>query len=309
MQEGEEKKDADSQGLVSVTISDVFGLAKSASELRKAAENVQKSLERGEVELYSDLVKTLERLGSSGELIQLAHRSCNREALESIQAQGIREKVAYYLMEELQNIDRDEVLNADIDNDWLTLFWSTVERKSSEDIQRIYARILAGECLRPGSHSSRLLHILSIMTQRDAKAFELICNMSIQDEGGVFLIEPVEEFDNFLEVEIANQSEFSDFVIADLESLGLLGRASMIAFHEDEDGTQKDIGGVACMLKIVDSKRLADNQQYITGIPFTKPAEELRSIICLAQNKPYFNALRKFSLAHLGVDLIPICQD
>jgi hypothetical protein len=221
-----------------------------------------------------------------------------------LETQEIREKVGYYLVEELQNLDHKEIWIKEIDSDWLTLFWSTVEKKSSEDIQRIYARILAGECLRPGSHSSRLLHILSIMTQKDAQAFELICNISIQDEGGVFLIEPIEEFDNFLEAEIVSHEELGDFVIEDLESLGLLGRAKMVAFHEDENGTKKNIGGVVCTLNIVDSELLNENMHYITGIPFTKPAEELRSIISLEQNKAYFAALSKFALEHLGLELV-----
>jgi hypothetical protein len=78
----------------------------------------------------------------------------------------------------------------------------------------------------------------------------------------------------------------------------------MVAFHEDENGTKKNIGGVVCTLNIVDSELLNENMHYITGIPFTKPAEELRSIISLEQNKAYFAALSKFALEHLGLELV-----
>ncbi len=335
----EEDKSQEGKGLVSINVSDIFGLSKYAAELRKASENVLKSLEKGvgrlsepvttilqakadakalvirgdaeveiikkKMELYSTVVKTIEASGGSRELIELAHRSFSREALENLERQGVREKVGHYLLEELHHMKNEEVIDSTIDTDWLTLFWDTVEKKSSEDIQRIYAKILAGECLRPGSFSSRLLHILSIMTQKDAIAFETICNMSIRDEGGTFLIEPLEEFENFLQKEIVSHKELGDYVIEDLESLGLLGRSSMVAFHEEEDGTQKDIGGVSCMVAVTDSELLKSNQHYITGIPFTTPAEELRSIINLTQNKPYFYALKEFTAEYLGIELRP----
>jgi len=255
--------------------------------------------------LYSTFIKSIETSGGSIELIELAHRSYSRESLEGIVRQGIREKVGHYLLEELHQINNEEVIDRAIDNDWLTLFWDTVEKKSSEDIQRIYAKILAGECLRPGSFSPRLLHILSIMTQKDAMAFETICNMSIRDEGGTFLIEPLQEFENFLQKEITTHEGLGDYVIEDLESLGLLGRSSMVAFHEEEDGTQKDIGGVTCTVVVTNSELLTKNQHYITGIPFTMPAEELRSIIRLTQNKPYFYALKNFTAEYLGIELKP----
>lgn len=339
MEDGEEDKPQEGKSIIGVNFTDFFGLSKSAAELRKASENVLKSLEKGigklsepvttilqakadekslvirgdaeieiikkKIDLYSTFVKTIETSGGSRELIELAHRSYSREALEGIERQGVREKVGHYLLEELHNINNEEVIDRAIDSDWLTLFWDTVEKKSSEDIQRIYAKILAGECLRPGSFSSRLLHILSIMTQKDAMAFETICNMSIRDEGGTFLIEPLEEFENFLQNEITSHEELGDYVIEDLESLGLLGRSSMIAFHEEEDGTEKDIGGVRCTIIVTDGELLATNQNYITGIPFTMPAEELRSIISLTQNKPYFYALKSFTAEHLGIELRP----
>lgn len=127
--------------------------------------------------------------------------------------------------------------------------------------------------------------------------------MSIHDAGGTYLLEPIEEFDNFLQKTITGMEGMGDYVIEDLESLGLLGRSSMVTFHEEEDGAEKNIGGVACTVHIKDKELLSSNEHYITGIPFTKPAEELRSLLSLQPNQKYFVALCNFVQEYLGVEL------
>ena len=216
---------SDSKALIDIKISDVLGLSKSAIEVRKATENIIKAFEkgigkisnpiitilqakadakaltvRGEAEiqlvekklgLFLKSTNLLRDAGISEEFTELSLRYLERQILEGVTKQDVREKVAGLLFEEIPLVPRQKLSPANIDEDWLTLFWTSVENKSTEDIQRIYARILAGECLSPGSFSARLLHILSIMTPKDARAFEMICSMSIQDEGGTYLLEPL----------------------------------------------------------------------------------------------------------------------
>ena len=64
-----------------------------------------------------------------------------------------------------------EVQNHDIDHDWVARFFSDIQDVTSEHMQRIWAKILAGEVETPGRTSLHTLSILKNMTQRDAILF------------------------------------------------------------------------------------------------------------------------------------------
>ena len=57
------------------------------------------------------------------------------------------------------------------DPDWTARFFNSAQDVSSEDLQNLWARILAGEIESPGRTSLRTLSILKDMTQREARQF------------------------------------------------------------------------------------------------------------------------------------------
>ena len=69
-------------------------------------------------------------------------------------------------------LDDKEVQNHEPDHDWVARFFSDVQDVTSEHMQRIWAKILAGEVETPGRTSLHTLSILKNMTQRDAELFE-----------------------------------------------------------------------------------------------------------------------------------------
>ena len=69
-------------------------------------------------------------------------------------------------------LDDKEVQNHEIDHDWVARFFSDVQDVTSEHMQRIWAKILAGEVETPGRTSLHTLSILKNMSQRDAELFE-----------------------------------------------------------------------------------------------------------------------------------------
>ena len=72
-----------------------------------------------------------------------------------------------------------EVTDHEPDPDWTARFFDCVQDVSSEDMQKIWARILAGEVESPGRTSLRTLDTLRNMTQRDADMFKDICDFVI----------------------------------------------------------------------------------------------------------------------------------
>ena len=75
-----------------------------------------------------------------------------------------------------------EVPDHEPDPDWTARFFDHAQDVSSEDMQKIWARILAGEVESPGRTSLRTLDTLRDMTKRDAELFRDICGLVIHND-------------------------------------------------------------------------------------------------------------------------------
>jgi hypothetical protein len=80
----------------------------------------------------------------------------------------------------------DELGDKEVDDhepapDWTARFFDCVQDVSSQDMQKIWAKILAGEVERPGRTSLRTLDTLRNMTKRDAELFRDICPFIISN--------------------------------------------------------------------------------------------------------------------------------
>ena len=86
-----------------------------------------------------------------------------------------------------------EVADHEPDPDWTARFFDCVQDVSSEDMQKIWARILAGEVESPGRTSLRTLDTLRNMTKTDAAMFKGICDFVMLNDF-VFRDDSVEHF-------------------------------------------------------------------------------------------------------------------
>ena len=72
-----------------------------------------------------------------------------------------------------------EVPNQEPDHDWTARFFNYIQDVSSEEMQSLWAKVLAGEIGRPGSVSIRSLSILRNLDQASAKLFQKICSCCV----------------------------------------------------------------------------------------------------------------------------------
>jgi len=70
--------------------------------------------------------------------------------------------------------------------DFLNLFLSFDDTASSENLQDLFARVLAGEVRKPGSFSLRTLHVVAIMDQHLAAAVQRVRGWVVSDRFVVF---------------------------------------------------------------------------------------------------------------------------
>ena len=102
------------------------------------------------------------------------------------------------------------------DPDWTARFFDCVQDVSSEDMQRLWAKVLSGEVQGPGTTSLRTLEVLRNMTARDAVMFQEVCSYVITDF--VFKYDEVQEGHPVL--------SFHNFLL--LENAGLVAAGAML---------------------------------------------------------------------------------
>ena len=73
----------------------------------------------------------------------------------------------------------DEVEDHETNHDWTARFFNEAQDVSSEEMQVLWAKILAGEVGRPGSTSIRTLGVLRDLDRSAAKTFRRLCSTAV----------------------------------------------------------------------------------------------------------------------------------
>lgn len=68
---------------------------------------------------------------------------------------------------------------APISEDWLNAFENEAAQMSSEQMQRLFGKILAGEIRRPTSYSIKTIKLMGQLDNRAATLFRLLCSLSL----------------------------------------------------------------------------------------------------------------------------------
>ena len=76
-------------------------------------------------------------------------------------------------------LDDKEVPDHEPDPDWAARFFNDIQDVSSEEMQSLWAKVLAGEVERPGSTSIRTLSILRNLDQTAARLFGKLCSACV----------------------------------------------------------------------------------------------------------------------------------
>ena len=74
-----------------------------------------------------------------------------------------------------------------IDQDWIHQFYDHCEDIGNEQMQSLWAKLLAGEVAKPGSFSLRTMALVTTLSQADAERFTLLCTFSWIASGPLLL--------------------------------------------------------------------------------------------------------------------------
>ena len=108
---------------------------------------------------------------------QLALRTQERQL-----AQGMREQqnIESTILKTLPNLN-ESASPENIDQDWLANFFDKTRLVSNEQMQDLWAQVLAGEANAPGYYSRRTIEFLSSMSQQEATWFRQACSFVWKD--------------------------------------------------------------------------------------------------------------------------------
>ncbi len=93
-----------------------------------------------------------------------------QEIRKQINIESVMEKSYLLLENQVQEVD------CEMDEDWINRFFNSIEDISNEKMQEIWAKVLAGEILKPRTFSLRTLSLLKNLTHREIEVFNKIIN-------------------------------------------------------------------------------------------------------------------------------------
>jgi len=173
--------------LVSIPKGMVPGVVKALDRLLGAAVDVPVAWlnqQKGKIDAQTESYRLVEASIAKAAAVdasmdpETTQRAVSTLVRKAYQKQVNRDAVARAMVEELREDLEEggatavEPPDAEPDEDWLNVFERYAEDASSDRLQGLWGRVLAGEIRRPGKFSTRTLRFLSEFSQADALLFE-----------------------------------------------------------------------------------------------------------------------------------------
>lgn len=186
-----------------------------------------------------------------------------------------------FTMNELEN--ETEVSDEKVDEDWISRFFNTIENINNEQMQHLWAKILAGEIKQPNTYSLRTLDLLKNLSFKEAELFSKIGELALKSQSNTFVLS-----DKTL-LEKCNIS-FTDLIL--LQDLDLIHSKELeFSFKEQEKDLLAYIiyGNELLRLKSNEATPKIPLQIYL----FTTIGKELLELVNPSLNTDYLQELTK----------------
>lgn len=162
--------------------------------------------------------------------------------------------------------------NQKYDFDWYMRFYDIVGNISDEEMQAIWARILAGEIHRKGTYSLQLLDILKNFTQKQAELYNRVCSHCFISGDNVY---------------IPNDNEYLQFAnityqdILDLDALGLINSSGTTSLSVKVQPDRPALFGNDMLRMVIEYNGQGNATQEFSFLqfPFTSAGRELITLI------------------------------
>ena len=220
---------------------------------------------QAKIALYNEFGRSTKTLDPD-----LTKRALTRLTAELFDNQQAREQICGKAIEQLQLLQPPEDAQTEIEDDWLTTFWDISERKTNPEIQIIFARILAGECAKPGTFEPRTLHVMTVLTQSAASTFERICRIAARCETIAFIPSECFRSSGELSSKICEPFGFDIEAVLHMRELGLVHPRPVVYGFVGNESTS--VGGCNFII---------ENEFDMNVTSFTRAGTQLFNAICV----------------------------
>jgi hypothetical protein len=231
-------------------IADAIGGLSKPFQIRRVAQ----------AEADADKVRAVTRI----EITELEHRAMSRLFAEEAQKQRNIEAIALKALPDV----RPESCPENVEDDWIANFFDRCRLISDEQMQSLWARILAGEANSPGKFSKRTVNLVGSLDKSDAMLFSQLCSF-------VFIIgAPTPLIFDF------NDKIYSDAganfgALSHLESAGLVQLNTVSDYLRTGLGQKGFVEYFGSQIWIEYPQQKENNQLNVGHVIFTKAGEQL----------------------------------
>jgi len=201
------------------------------------------------------------------EITDLHRRALARFVSEEAKKQENIESITEKAIPQLDDSSNPQ----NMENDWITNFFDKCRIVSDEEMQLLWAKVLAGEANSPGTYSKRTVNALGSLDKHDAQLFTALCSFGAIIEG-----EPSPLiYDTHESIYKAQQITFD--TLTHLDSIGLIVFDSIAAVQKIELPQQIDIYYYGTTLKVT-FRNPENNSIEIGKAIFSSTGQELSGI-------------------------------
>ena len=201
-----------------------------------------------------------------------------------------------------------EVSDHEPDHDWTARFFNDIQDVSSEEMQLLWAKVLAGEVEKPGSTSLQTLSILKNLDQATARLFGKLCStcISLRPDGNQFIDARVPSLGGN-----AGSNALQEYGLH-FGNLNVLNEHGLVISDYNSRFDYRVCVGVLLSgrnpvkmripfsfqgrnwLLLPTTERAIAQELTIDGVALTRSGQELSRIVDLAPMNEYTKALTKF---------------
>jgi hypothetical protein len=262
------------------SIAEFIGGALEPYQIRRVAKaeaDAKRTLARAEADALIEAAKTdvkITTMQRRAAVRLLAEETRKQEHIESVASQA-------------ELLLTDKAAPEKMDRDWLENFFDKVRLVSDDEMQKLWAHILAGEANSPGSFSKRAVNLVASLDQKEAESFATLCRFSFDLGQNVPLKNPdgsttiVVRPNYMLVVRDTGTPVYKDNgitfdALTALESIGLI--------RLDRDGFRMDTSRNQFSLRYFDQRVVfeykGDHRSFPVGVAMFTPAAKELARIC-----------------------------
>lgn len=241
--------------------------------------------------------QSLKQIGYSEEKLSLTSLDGESIRNELTLEERTRQRLDYKEQKRQKNIENitqkaaanleseQNVSNEPVDEDWTSRFFNYAEDISNEEMQEIWARILAGEIKQPKSYSLRTLDILRNLSTDEAAIFMKFAKLAVVSSRTTFIL----SFKKHRLLEEKYGLNYSDRLL--LEELGFITANDlafqMMATNDLPGKTAFTVGDFF----VVQEKLPNKPQHQLEVLVFTKIGRQLLSLVNVSPDIDYIQLL------------------